>query len=86
MTPAHPAQDAGKPLGGARARITCGRAVEYRSAFKFANGMLGNGELSPGEYVTGTVVLEVQERPRRVIVKCDRAVFDPKHLYWIVEL
>lgn len=55
----------------------------YDSAFVLADGMLGSDRLSLGEYVTGTVVLEVQETATEVIVKYDPAMFDPNDLYWL---
>jgi hypothetical protein len=57
----------------------------YDSAFVFGDDTLGSDTLSRGEYVTGTVVLEVQETAKRVIVKYDPAMFDTDDLYWIFE-
>ena len=53
--------------------------------FVMAEGMLGSDTLSPGEYVTGTVLLEVQETAARVIVKYDLKPFDTNDLYWIFQ-
>jgi len=53
--------------------------------FVMAEGMLGSDTLSPGEYVTGTVLLEVQETASRVIVKYDPKQFDTNDLYWIFQ-
>lgn len=53
--------------------------------FVMAEGMLGSDELSPGEYVTGTVLLEVQETASRVIVKYDPKPFDTNDLYWLFQ-
>ena len=53
--------------------------------FVMADGMLGSDTLSPGEYVTGTVLLEVQETASRVIVKYDPKQFDTNDLYWIFQ-
>jgi hypothetical protein len=53
--------------------------------FVMAEGMLGSDTLSPGEYVTGTVLLEVQETAFRVIVKYDPKPFDTNDLYWIFQ-
>jgi hypothetical protein len=58
----------------------------YDSALVLAADMLGSDTLSPGEYVTGTIVLEVQETATRVIVKYDPVQgFDTNDLYWILE-
>ena len=53
--------------------------------FVMADGMLGSDTLSPGEYVTGTVLLEVQETASRVIVKYDPKQFDTNDLYWLFQ-
>lgn len=53
--------------------------------FVVADGMLGSDDLSPGEYVTGTVLLEVQETASRVIVKYDPKPFDTNDLYWLFQ-
>lgn len=53
--------------------------------FAVAEGMLSSETLSPGEYVTGTVLLEVQETASRVIVKYDPKQFDTNDLYWIFQ-
>ena len=55
----------------------------YDSAFVFGDGALGSDTLSPGEYVEGSVVLEVQETADRVIVKYDPALFSEEDLYWM---
>jgi hypothetical protein len=47
--------------------------------------LLDDDSLDPGEYVSGTVLLEVQETAARVIVKYDPQMFDPNDLYWIVQ-
>lgn len=57
----------------------------YDDTFTFGDGALGSGELSPGEYAIGVVVLEVQETATRVRVKYDPAFFDERDLYWVVE-
>jgi hypothetical protein len=57
----------------------------YDSAFTSVENALGSDELSEGEYVTGTIVLEVQETAERVIVKYDPKPLDPEDLYWIYE-
>jgi hypothetical protein len=55
----------------------------YDSELVFTDTMLDSGTLSRGEYVVGTVVLEVQETAQRIIVKYDPAQFDPNDLYWL---
>jgi hypothetical protein len=57
----------------------------YDSAFTSVENALGSDELSEGEYVTGTIVLEVQETAERVIVKYDPRPFDSEDLFWIYE-
>lgn len=58
--------------------------ANFDDTFAFANQPLDSGELSPGEYVEGEVVLEVQETATRIRIK-----YDPKSLgsgdevYWI---
>lgn len=58
--------------------------ANFDDTFAFADQPLGSGELSPGEYVIGQVVLEVQETATRIRVK-----YDPKSLgsgdevYWL---
>lgn len=47
---------------------------------------MGSGELSPGEYVSGQVILEIQETASRVRVKFDTSpIAGGENLYWIVE-
>lgn len=57
----------------------------FDDTFTLADGGLGSGELSPGEYVSGVVVLEVQETVLRARVKYDPQLFDDSDLYWVVE-
>lgn len=58
----------------------------FDDTFTLADQPLGSGDLSPGEFVFGQVVLEVQETATRVRIK-----YDPKSLgegdeaYWIVQ-
>ncbi len=47
--------------------------------------LLGSGDLEPGEFVSGTVLIEVQETAARVILKYDPRVFDPNDLFWIFQ-
>jgi hypothetical protein len=56
----------------------------HDSAFVMGD-TLGSDAQSPGEYVTGTIVLEVQETAERVIVKYDPKPIDPEDLFWIYE-
>lgn len=44
--------------------------------------LLRDGELQPGQYVSGTVLIEVQETSTGVIVKYDPAMFSTEDLYW----
>ena len=53
--------------------------------FVMADGMLSSDTLSPSEYVTGTVLIEVQETASRVIVKYDPKSFDTNDLYWLFQ-
>jgi hypothetical protein len=57
----------------------------YDSELTFEQNELGSDSLSRGEFVTGMVVLEVQETATRVIIKYDPLEFDPNDLYWIYE-
>nr|MBA3417069.1 DUF4352 domain-containing protein [Chloroflexia bacterium] len=54
----------------------------YDSAFVVADGTLGSDTLSPGEFVTGTIVLEVQVTAESVVIKYDPAPFNPEDLFW----
>ena len=60
--------------------------AEFDDTFTLTDGGLGTGELSPGEYVSGVIVLEVQETARRVRIKYDTAAFGGTNLYWLVEV
>lgn len=59
--------------------------AEYEYTFTLADQPLGAGELSPGEFVFGQVVLEVQDTPSPLLVQ-----FDPSYIsgddevYWSV--
>jgi hypothetical protein len=44
--------------------------------------LLYDGDLDPGEYVSGTVLIEVQETATNVIVKYDPNMFTTDDLYW----
>jgi hypothetical protein len=57
----------------------------YDSALVFGNGALGSDRLSHGEYVTGSVALEVQETAKSVIIKYDPNQFTSDDLYWLFE-
>jgi len=54
----------------------------YDSAFVSADGMLGSDQLSRGEFVTGTVVLEVQVTAESVVIKYDPQQFDPNDIFF----
>lgn len=58
--------------------------AEFDDTITLAVGGLGTGDLSPGEYVSGVVVLEVQERTSRVRIKYATAAFGGTSLYWLV--
>jgi endonuclease YncB( thermonuclease family) len=55
--------------------------ADYDDTFAFLTSPLGNGELSPTEYVTGQVAIEVQETATNVRVKY--TVNGDKALYWL---
>jgi hypothetical protein len=44
--------------------------------------LLRDGDLEPGEFVSGTVLIEVQETATNVIVKFDPNMFTTDDLYW----
>ena len=67
------------------AAIDYDTGAEFDDTFVLAENPLGSGELSPGEYVTGVVVPEVQETARRVRVKYATSIFGGENLYWLVE-
>jgi hypothetical protein len=54
----------------------------YDSEFFISVDVLGSDTLSRGEYVIGTVVLEVQETARQIIVKYDPNQITLDDLYW----
>jgi hypothetical protein len=57
----------------------------FDDTFTLADQPLGSGELSPGEFVYGTVVLEVQDSTTRLRIKYDPSFFgDGDEAYWIV--
>jgi len=56
-------------------------AADYDDTFAFLNSPLGSGELSPTEYATGEVAIEVQETATNVRVKY--TVDSGKALYWL---
>jgi endonuclease YncB( thermonuclease family) len=55
--------------------------ADYDDEFAFLSSPLGSGELSPTEYASGQVALEVQETAANVRVKF--TVGDGKALYWL---
>jgi hypothetical protein len=44
--------------------------------------LLRDGNLQPGQYVSGTVLIEVQETATNVIIKYDPNMFTTEDLYW----
>jgi hypothetical protein len=44
--------------------------------------LLRDGELEPGEFVSGTILIEVQETATNVIIKYDPSMFTTNDLYW----
>jgi hypothetical protein len=58
----------------------------FDDTFTFADQPLGSGDLSPSEFVFGTVVLEVQETATRVRIKYDpKSLGEGDEVYWIVQ-
>lgn len=60
--------------------------ADYDTLSVFGDGALGDGDLSPGEYVSGTVVLEVQETSGGVLVEYDANYSGGSEVYWLVDL
>jgi endonuclease YncB( thermonuclease family) len=58
--------------------------AEFDDTFTFADAPLGSGELSPGEYVYGQVVLEVQESAKNVRIKYDAKFIGGGEVYWLM--
>lgn len=56
-------------------------AADYDDTFAFLNSPLSSGELSPTEYATGEVAIEVQENATNVRIKF--TVSSGKALYWL---
>lgn len=56
-------------------------AADYDDTFAFLNTPLNSGELSPTEYATGEVAIEVQETATNVRIK--HTVSSGKALYWL---
>jgi endonuclease YncB( thermonuclease family) len=57
----------------------------FDDTFTLADQPLGSGELSPGEFVFGTVVLEVQDTSTRIRIKYDpKLMGDGDEAYWLV--
>ncbi len=44
--------------------------------------LLRDGTLQPGEFVSGTILIEVQETATNVIIKYDPNMFTTDDLYW----
>jgi len=60
--------------------------ANFDDTFAFANVPLDSGELSPGEYVEGEVVLEIQETATRIRIKYDpKSLGDGDEVYWLFE-
>jgi micrococcal nuclease len=57
--------------------------ASYDSVFTLADQPLGSGDLSPGEFVVGTIVLEVQDVSRPVLVEYDPSRLGGGEVYWI---
>jgi hypothetical protein len=55
--------------------------ADYDDEFAFLDSPLGSGELSPGEYVSGQVALEIQETATNVRLKYN--VEGDYSLYWL---
>lgn len=59
--------------------------AEYESTFTLSDQPLGSGELSPGEFVFGQIVLEVQDTPSPLLVQFDPSyINDNDEVYWQV--
>jgi len=59
--------------------------AEFDDTVTLTDGGLGSGELSPGEYVYGIVVLEVQETGGPIRVKYDAKSVGEGEVYWVVD-
>jgi len=58
--------------------------AEFDDTFTLIDGGLGSGKLSPGEYVSGIVVLEVQETGGPIRIKYDASFTGAGEVYWVV--
>lgn len=58
--------------------------AECDDTFAAVENALSTDDLSPGEYVTGQVALEVQETATNVRVKYDVSAVGGDNLYWLV--
>jgi len=67
------------------AAVDLDTGVDFDNVFVVADGILDTGNLSPGQYVSGTVVLEVQETSNRVRIKYDANRSGGGEIYWLVE-
>lgn len=56
------------------------------TGINLSDSPLGSGELSPGEYVTGQVVLEVHQETTSLRIKYDTSPIGGKNAYWLVRL
>ena len=61
------------------------RGTEFEERYRPTDYPLNSGDLSPGEYVSGLVILEVQETSSQVLVGYDTAFVGGETLYWLVE-
>lgn len=59
--------------------------AEFDDTFTLASGGLGSGNLSPKEYVSGVVVLEVQETGGPIRIKYDANLVGGSEVYWVVD-
>jgi endonuclease YncB( thermonuclease family) len=56
--------------------------ADFETTFTLADSPLGYGDLSPQEYVSGQVVLEVQESSTQVRIKYDAKTIGGGEVYW----
>lgn len=58
---------------------------EFEDTYPPTDFPLGTGTLSPGEYVSGLIVVEIQETASRVRIRYDTGAFTGDSLFWVVE-
>ncbi len=61
------------------------RGTDFEERYRPTDYPLNSGDLSPGEYVSGLVILEVQETSSQVLVSYKTAYFGGEALYWLVD-